>query len=334
MLKVMICDDSAFMRKIFSDTVESDSELTVIDTAYNGQNLLDKLDKNKADILMLDIEMPVLNGLETLKIVKEKYSDLPVIMVSALDNSNTVFKALDMGAFDFIPKPGGSISLNIDSIKEELISKLKAAHQSKKEKVTKPVQINKQIKEFPIIAIGTSSGGPRALTTLLSGIPDNFPAAFVIVQHMPAGFTKTLAERLNTVSGLSIKEAEKGDKLEKGKGLLAPGDYHLEINQKGKVELNQNDKEHGVRPSVDYMMKSLARNFNAERITACILTGMGRDGAAGMEELTTGGAYGIIEAKESALVYGMPSAAAAKGAYDEILNINDIAARLIEIVEG
>ncbi|KXS48327.1 two-component system, chemotaxis family, response regulator CheB [Halanaerobium congolense] len=334
MLKVMICDDSAFMRKIFSDTVESDSELTVIDTAYNGQNLLDKLEKNKADLLMLDIEMPVLNGLETLKIVKEKYSDLPVIMVSALDNSETVFKALDLGAFDFIPKPGGSISLNIDSIKEELISKLKAAHQSKKERVTKPVQITKQIKEFPIVAIGTSSGGPRALTTLLSDIPDNFPAAFVIVQHMPAGFTKTLAERLNTVSGLNIKEAETGDKLEKGKGLLAPGDYHLEINHKGKVELNQKPKEHGVRPSVDYMLKSLARNFNKKRITACILTGMGRDGAAGMKELITGGAYGIIEAKESALVYGMPSAAAAKGAYDEILNINDIAARLIEIVEG
>jgi two-component system chemotaxis response regulator CheB len=148
MLKVMICDDSAFMRKIFSDTVEADSELTVVDTAYNGQNLLDKLEKQNTDLLMLDIEMPILNGLETLKIVKEKYSEIPVIMVSALDNSETVFKALDIGAFDFIPKPGGSISLNIDSIKEELVTKLKAAHQSKKERVTKPVKIRKRIKLF------------------------------------------------------------------------------------------------------------------------------------------------------------------------------------------
>ena len=334
MLKVMICDDSAFMRKIFSDTIEADSELTVIDTAYNGQNLLDKLKKEKPDLLMLDIEMPVLNGLQTLKIVKEKYSEIPVIMVSALDNSETVFKALDIGAFDFIPKPGGSISLNIDSIKEELISKLKAAHQSKKERVIKPVKIRKRFTDFPIVAIGTSSGGPRALSTLLSGIPKNFPAAFVIVQHMPAGFTKTLADRLNNVSGLTIKEAAAGDKLQKGHALLAPGDYHLEINNIGRVKLNKNPKEHGVRPSVDYMLKSLAKNFNAKRITAVILTGMGRDGAVGMEALTNDGAYGIIEAKESALVYGMPSAAAAKGAYDEILNINEIAKRLIEIVEG
>ncbi|MGM0500577.1 MAG: protein-glutamate methylesterase/protein-glutamine glutaminase [Bacillota bacterium] len=334
MLKVMICDDSAFMRKIFSDTVEADSELTVMDTAYNGQNLLDKLINQKPDLLMLDIEMPVLNGLQTLKIVKEKYSELPVIMVSALDNSETVFKALDIGAFDFIPKPGGSISLNIDSIKEELITKLKAAHQSTKERVVKPVKIRKKLKEFPIVAIGTSSGGPRALSTLLSGIPKNFPAAFVIVQHMPAGFTKTLADRLNSLSGLTIKEAAAGDKLKKGHALLAPGDYHLEINNIGRVKLNQNPKEHGVRPSVDYMMKSLAKNFNGERITAVILTGMGHDGALGMEALTNDGAYGIIEAKESALVYGMPSSTAAKGAYDEILNINEIAKRLIEIVEG
>lgn len=333
MLKVMICDDSAFMRKIFSDTIKADSELTVLDTAYNGQNALDKLKKEMADLLMLDIEMPVLNGLETLKIVKEKYPELPVIMVSALDNSETVFKALEIGAFDFIPKPDGSISLNIDSIKEELVSKLKAAYRCRKNKTTKPVRINRRSKSFPIVAIGTSSGGPRALTTLLSGIPKDFPAAFVIVQHMPAGFTKTLAERLDRVSGLDFKEAEVGDKLEKGKGFLAPGDYHLEIDQNARVQLNQKPKEYGVRPAVDYMFKSLAKNFNAERITAVILTGMGKDGAVGMKKLTDKGAYGIIEAKESALVYGMPSAAAAKGAYDEILNIDKIAARLIEIME-
>jgi two-component system chemotaxis response regulator CheB len=151
---------------------------------------------------------------------------------------------------------------------------------------------------------------------------------------MPAGFTKTLADRLDTLSGLNVKEAEAGDKLKRGHALLAPGDYHLEIDERGRVKLNQKPKEHGVRPSVDYMLKSLAQNYNGERITALILTGMGRDGAEGMAELKNNGAYGIIEAKESALVYGMPSATAAKGAYDEILNINDIAARLIEIVEG
>lgn len=336
MLKVLICDDSAFMRKIFSDTIAKDPELKVAGTAYNGKDALRKLQKLNVDLLMLDVEMPKLNGLETLEIVKEKYPDIPVLMVSALDNRETVFRALELGAFDFIPKPSGSISLNIDSIKEDLILKLKAAAESdSKYRSKKPKKVHvKQKKGFPIVAVGSSSGGPRALNTLFEAIPENSPAAFVIVQHMPAGFTETLAQRLNNISGLKIKEAEDGDQLKPGSGLLAPGDFHLEIDAQGRVKLNKKDKLHGVRPCVDYMMESIAENFNGKRLLGVILTGMGHDGAEGMSAIVNNGGYGIIESKETALVYGMPSATAKAGAYHEIKKIDEIGARITELVEG
>ena len=336
MIKVLICDDSAFMRKIFSDTIEKDSELEVAATAYNGQDALRKLKKINVDLLMLDVEMPKLNGLETLEIVKDKYPEIPVIMVSALDNRETVFRALELGAFDFVPKPSGSISLNIDSIKEELLMKLKAAAGSssnfKKRKVKK--RVIKNSSSFPIVAVGASSGGPRALNKLFSDIGENSPAAFVIVQHMPAGFTETLAERLNNVSGLKIKEAEAGDRLKPGRGLLAPGDFHLEIDAQGKVKLDKRERLHGVRPCVDYMMQSIAQNFDGDRLLGVILTGMGHDGAEGMTEIVNKGGYGIIESKETALVYGMPSSAVKAGAYHEIKKIDEIGRRITEIVEG
>lgn len=336
MLKVLICDDSAFMRKIFSDTIEKDPDLKVAATAYNGEDALRKLEKMDVDLLMLDIEMPKLNGLETLEIVKKDYPEIPVIMVSALDNKQTVFRALELGAFDFIAKPSGSISLNIDSIKEELVLKIKAAVESKANFKTKRIK-KKRIStsnSFPIVAIGSSSGGPRALNTLFESIDKKLDAAFIIVQHMPAGFTETLAERLNNVSGLSIKEAQAGDQLKPGHGLLAPGDFHMEIDAQGKVSLNKKDRLHGVRPCVDYMMTSLAENFAGDRLLGVVLTGMGRDGGQGMADLVNKGGYGIIESKETALVYGMPSAVAKLGAYHEIKRIDEIGKRIIEITEG
>ena len=292
--------------------------------------------KIDVDLLMLDVEMPKLNGLETLEIVKDKYPEIPVIMVSALDNRETVFRALELGAFDFIPKPSGSISLNIDSIKEELLRKLKAAADSNgrlKNRKHRKKSIKKS-SDFPIVAVGSSSGGPRALNKLFADIGENSAAAFVIVQHMPAGFTETLAERLNNISGLEIKEAAEGDRLQPGHGLLAPGDYHLEIDEQGRVRLNQKERLHGVRPCVDYMMKSLADHFSGERLLGVILTGMGHDGAEGMSAIVNNGGYGIIESKETALVYGMPSAAAKADAYHEIKRIDEIGSRITEIVEG
>lgn len=192
----------------------------------------------------------------------------------------------------------------------------------------------KKTSDFPIIAIGTSSGGPKALNKILEKISTGFPAAFLIVQHMPAGFTKTLAERLDNISGLKVKEAEEGDKLKAGHAFLAPGDFHLEVDKENKIRLNKKARLHGVRPCVDYMMQSLVEHYNAKRLIGVILTGMGHDGADGMTAIINKGGYGIVESKKTALVYGMPSAAIKAGAYHEIKNIEEIANKIIEMVEG
>ncbi|MFW5972213.1 MAG: protein-glutamate methylesterase/protein-glutamine glutaminase [Bacillota bacterium] len=342
MIKVMVVDDSSFMRQIFKKTIEKEANLKVIVTARNGLDALEKLENYKPDVITLDIEMPKLNGLETLKEIMKSEKPIPTIMVSAIDDRETVMKALDIGAFDFIPKPSGSISLNIDDISNNLILKINAASETKKIYLNnniKPIspykdKISKKSTQskYPIVAIGTSSGGPKALKAILPVFPANFPAAMLIVQHMPAGFTASFANRLNQSSSIKVKEAVHGDKMSPGLALLAPGDFHMEVDSKGEVNLNQSPKKWSVRPCVDYMLKTVANNFT-DRVIGVILTGMGNDGADGMEVVKNNGGYGIIEDRSTALVYGMPGATIAKEAYDEVIPLHQIPFRIIEIIE-
>ena len=346
MIKVMIVDDSAFMRKLFKDSIEKDIKLNVIETARNGKDALKKIKDNKPDVITLDIEMPIKDGLTTLKEINKNYPEIPVIMVSALDNRDTVMKALEIGAFDFIPKPSGSISLNIDDIIDELQEKIKVsinAENNQKNSSIADFKLKKSIKNkientsftdtnFPIIAIGSSSGGPKALKDVLTAFPADFPGAIAIVQHMPAGFTTSLAKRLNQQSNLHVKEAKHGDKLKPGHVLIAPGDYHLSFNSEGEAELDQRPKNWGVRPCADYMLKSLASNYQ-KRIIGVILTGMGHDGGEGMTDIKKHGGYGIVEAKSTALVYGMPGTTIKAGAYDKILPRYEIPAHIIKLID-
>lgn len=347
MIKVLVIDDSAFMRRLFTKTINNDSELKVIDTARNGKKGLAKINKLNPDVITLDVEMPVKNGIETLQEIVKMDKPPQVIMVSAVDNRETVLTALDLGAFDFIPKPSGSISLNIDDIKESLIQKLKTAADNKNNKIKdkddiqnpKPVTYKKSKRkskknknDFPIIAVGSSSGGPKALKKFITAFPDNFPGAIIIVQHMPAGFTKSLADRLDQESKLNVKEAEENDTLKPGLTLIAPGGKHLEFDKNGKITLNKKDTKWGVRPCVDYMMETLAPIYQ-DNIIGVILTGMGHDGAEGMESIKKYNGYGIVEDKSTALVYGMPSSTIKKGAYDEILPLNEIPAQITDIIE-
>lgn len=345
MIKVLVVDDSAFMRKLFSETINSEPDLQVIDTARHGTQALKKIEELNPDIITLDIEMPKLDGLETLKILQEKYPCLPVLMVSALDNRDTVMKALDIGAFDFIPKPSGSISLEIDDIERDLIEKIKAGAESsplegRREcqqvniKTSPPEKISRekwQKNEFPVIAMGASSGGPRAIKEILGALPANLPAGIAIVQHMPAGFTTSLAERLDKETNLNVKEAENGDKLKPDSALLAPGDYHMTFTAEG-VNLDKGPKRWGVRPCVDHMMASMAPIYK-DRIIGVILTGMGSDGGEGMKAIKKHEGYGIVEAESSALVYGMPRTVIKTGAYDEILPRSKIPQTLVKLIE-
>ncbi len=346
MIKVLVIDDSAFMRKLFTNTINKDSELEVIDTARNGKKGLEKIKELKPDVVTLDVEMPVKNGLETLKEIMNMKETVPVIMVSALDNRDTVMNALDLGAFDFIPKPSGSISLNIDDITDDLLQKLKIAVNSKdqlknnketkiktiKKAFKKKNKIKKSKENFPVIAVACSSGGPKALKKFIAAFPKNFPAAMVIVQHMPAGFTESLANRLDEKSNLNVKEAKEGDQVKIDQVLIAPGGKHLEVNNRGKVTLNKKDPKWGVRPSADYMMTTIAQLYKKD-VIGVVLTGMGHDGAEGMEKIKENNGYGIVEDRSTALVYGMPSSTIKKGAYDEILPLNKIPQRLIELIE-
>jgi len=338
MIKVMVIDDSAFMRQIFKKTINRDPERKVISTAYNGEKGLELIQKLKPDVVTLDIEMPKKNGLDTLKEIIKMDDPVPVIMVSALDNDETVMKALEIGAFDFIPKPSGTISLNIDDIINELLLKLKSAVKSKKPEKINIIRPNtsklknKKIFNFPVLGIGSSSGGPKALKEIITVLPKDFPAAIVIVQHMPPGFTASLAKRLNQESNIKVKEAEEGDIVQPGLALIAPGDYHLEITENEKVSLNQKPQKWGVRPCVDYMLESIASIYKKRNI-GLILTGMGHDGAIGMKKIKKNNGYGIVEDRSTALVYGMPSATIKENAYDEIVPLTQIPNRLIRVIE-
>lgn len=343
-IRVLIADDSAFMRRIISDLIDSDPELTVIDTARNGEDALKLIDRLNPDVITLDLEMPKLNGLETLKKIMST-SPKPVVMISHLtqEGAKTTLECLDAGAMDFIPKPSGSISLDFAKVAEDLTEKIKMAYNNfKPKKVRRSSRIKRKKRRIPktsfstcckemVVALGTSSGGPRALKEVIPLLPENFPAGMIIVQHMPPGFTKSLADRLNMESKIRVKEAEEGDKIEPGLALLAPGDYHLEIKDGGIVTLNKKPTLWGVRPCVDYMMETLAPLYQ-DRVIGVIMTGMGRDGANGMADIKKYGGQTIVQDEESCLVYGMPRAVVERDLADHILPLERIPRKIVQLL--
>lgn len=347
MIKVLVVDDSALIRRILTDILNSDKAINVIGTARNGKEALEKIDSLKPDLVTLDIEMPIMDGITALKHIVAKHK-LPVIMISTLsqEGAEMTLKALDEGAVDFLAKPTNVFRLNQKEIIDEIIEKVKAGSRLKpsiQKSIKTPISRNKartidiasSDKFKTIIAIGTSTGGPRALQNVMSSIPGNINASIVIVQHMPAKFTKSLADRLDTISDLKIKEAEDGDVLKKGWAYIAPGDYHMEIkdiNNKLTVRLNQSPKVMGLRPTVDILFESIASISNYSKI-AVILTGMGSDGAKGIIEMKKNNSYTIAQDESSSVVYGMPRAAIETGFIDEVLTLDRIPTKIIKKLE-
>lgn len=335
------------MRKMITDLLEEDKRIQVIATARNGQDALEKIKQFNPDVVTLDVEMPVMNGLDALKTIME-ITPKPVIMVSSTTKEgaeNTVL-AMSYGAIDFIAKPSGAISLDLHKVQGELIEKVilaasvkltKLLPTEKKEKVVtieqKPLERKhqKRLSDKKIVAIGTSTGGPKALQQVLTKLPENFNAPILIVQHMPAGFTKSLAARLDSLSKVTVKEAEDGEVVKKGVAYIAPGGYHLKVRIVGTtlaIQLDQSPPENGHRPSVDTMLTSLATISNYSIITV-IMTGMGSDGSKGLVKLkNTGDVVAIAEAEESSVVFGMPRAAIKTNKIDEVVHLNDIAASI------
>ncbi len=350
-IRVLVVDDSFFMRKLISDMIKEDKEIQVLDTAKDGLEAIDKIRKLQPDVVTLDIEMPKLNGLETLKIIMEE-NPLPVIMLSSLTyaGAEATIESLSCGAFDFIQKPSGSISLDISKVKEDLIDKIKIAYQNKP-KISRIKKINKETKQFhempitnqkssnilSLVAIGSSTGGPKALQNLLPLFSKNFPLPILIVQHMPAHFTKSLANRLNNLSEITVVEAEQNQLLLPSYAYIAPGDWHMKIkkdsNNRLFIDLSKEDTVNGVRPAVDILFNSLAE-LNNITLYLTILTGMGADGTKGLINIKNKikNVIAFAEAEESCVVFGMPKSAILTGKIDKIVPITEMANAIMQSV--
>lgn len=348
--RVLIVDDSAFMRKVLSDIVNSDPGLVVADTAKNGQEALQKVQQLKPDVMTLDVEMPVMDGLSALEAVMRD-SPLPVIMLSSLtkEGADATLKALELGAVDFITKPSSIFQINTQDMQQELLNKLKmasrvsvrarSAPRRDRIPIARPMPTAaerpapaKDVRMKKIIAIGTSTGGPKALQDVIPHLPANLPASVVVVQHMPPGFTKSLAERMDSISQMRVKEAENNDLLVPGWVYIAPGDFHLRVVKDGhgyRIRLGDDGLVSGHRPSVDAMMESLAE-LRISDVVGVIMTGMGSDGAKGLKLLKEHRNFVLAQDEESCVVFGMPKSAIKLEAVDKIVSLDALADEIIK----
>lgn len=344
-IKVVIVDDSPFMRKILGDILNSDHHIQVVGDAKNGREAIEVIKNLKPDVVTLDIEMPIMNGIDALKIIMET-NPMPVVMLSGLTytGAESTMVALELGAIDFIQKPSSIFQVNADNLKKEIVEKVKAAHKAKvfynnnkadetgtiKNIVEKQSNIKANAPIKNIVAIGTSTGGPRALQHIIPLIPKNFPGSFLIVQHMPPGFTKSLADRLNSISPVTVKEAEEGELIYPGYVYIAPGSHHLEVTADNKnnlyVHLSEKQPVSGHRPSADVLFQSLSNlRENKSQMIGVIMTGMGSDGTKGLIELKQKtSAHIIAQKEESCVVYGMPKSAVKAGVVDELVSLEKI----------
>ncbi|MBB5354865.1 two-component system chemotaxis response regulator CheB [Anoxybacillus mongoliensis] len=348
--KVLVVDDSAFMRKLISDFLSEHPRLHVVGTARDGQEALQKIEQLHPDVVTLDVEMPVMNGLETLKHIMQN-RPLPVIMISSTttEGAENTILALQYGAVDFIAKPSGAISLDLYKIKDKMIEKVLLASEANlrtvktKQKMSmlpqkqySKIEVSNASGKRKIIAIGTSTGGPRALQHVLTKFPATIDAPILVVQHMPKGFTKSLATRLDSLCHIRVKEAEDGEIIQKGTAYIAPGGKHLHVKRVGMslaIHLDEAAPRNGHRPSVDVMFESLSALTDYEKI-AVIMTGMGSDGTAGLKQLKSSGkTFVIAESAESSVVFGMPKSAIAANVVDEIVHVDDIAEAVMKHVQ-
>jgi len=340
-VRIMVVDDSAFMRFTITQQLNKDPELQVIGAASNGNEALRLIPQLQPDVITLDVEMPHLDGLSTLREIMRTFPR-PVIMFSSLTKAGTseTIQALMLGAVDFVAKPDSR--LDIHAVTDDITAKIKLAARAKvKPAAVHPLVsahpestscaekiVRTYLKSTPVILIGSSTGGPGALSEIIPALPSDLPAPVVIVQHMPAGFTRSLSERLNSISPLKVKEAEPGDQLLIGQVLVAPGGFHMTLDTEERITLNQKPAVHGVRPAIDVTLNSLIQRFG-RNVIGVILTGMGSDGTLGTSILHSAGGYVIAEHESTCVVWGMPRSVVEAGAASVILPRPQIA-RAIE----
>ncbi len=357
-IKVLVVDDSALVRKITTDILESDPDITVVGTANNGQTAIYRNKQLDPDVITMDIEMPILDGLSALREIIYT-NPKPIIMMSVLTQhgAEATFQALEYGAVDFIPKPSSMLNLTVDEIGELLIAKVKNAYKSKvkplkrlsgepplEEKLSPGRRVRIPVTPPPekvttdkktssrLIGIGTSTGGPSALINIFRSFPKDFPSSILVVQHMPEGFTRAFSERLDTISELKVKEAEEGDEVKPGWAYIAPGHSHMAVDissRSNRLRVYPGEKVRGHRPSIDVLFHSMADRFGENNI-GVIMTGMGRDGADGILRIRDRGGYTIAQNEETSVVFGMNRVAVQNGAIVDVLPLSDIAKKIVE----
>ena len=378
-VRVIVVDDSAFMRKAISDMIESCADFEVIAKFRDGRELVEKVDKFNPDLITLDVHMRDLDGLATLKELKRMGKNYPIIMLSSAttEGSELTLECLDNGAITFITKPSGSISLDIDKVKERLIDEIKGitsnirvnkssnihmrqitsnkeleienkindrrvnTHFSQRKEINNsekpsPMINNKVIpknKKIDAVVIGASTGGPKALQQVLTKLPANLNVPVFVVQHMPEGFTKVFAERLNKVCNLNVTEAEDGMSINRNTIYIAKGGSHMIIDSSIRVSLNKEPSIWGVRPAVDKLFESASKVYGGNLLSV-VLTGMGKDGAEGSKRIKDCGGITISEDKSTCTIYGMPKAAYETGKIDLVLPLDQICNKITEIVKG
>jgi two-component system, chemotaxis family, protein-glutamate methylesterase/glutaminase len=347
-IRVLVVDDSAVVRKVMCDGLAPDAALTVVGTAANGRIALAKIPLLHPDIVTLDVEMPEMDGIEALTEIRKLYPKLPVIMFSTVTERGAAITldALALGASDYVTKPSntGSLEATLRRLRAELIPKIKALCAARRSLPAAPSsaaatassaraaskQTAREFGRVDVLAIGTSTGGPNALADLLPAIPANFPVPIVIVQHMPALFTRLLAGRLNQKSGLNVREGVGGEVLKPGDAWIAPGDFHMTVEKKGAtvvLVLNQSAPESYCRPAVDPMFRSVANAFGASAL-AVVLTGMGSDGTSGAQLIHEKGGQVLVQDQASSIVWGMPGQVAAAGLADGTFALKSMAAEI------
>lgn len=375
-VRIIVVDDSAFMRKAISDMIESDTHFEVIAKFRDGRELVEKVDQFKPDLITLDVHMRDLDGLATLKELKRQGKNYPIIMLSSAttEGSEVTLECLDNGAITFITKPSGSISLDIDKVKERLLKEIKCItsniqvnkhntwsksvgshtrlkRNSEVKEISNRATFNEKIetknedriytdnktipknKRIDAVVIGASTGGPKALQEVLTKLPANLNVPVFVVQHMPEGFTKVFAERLNKSCNMEVVEAADGMIINRNTIYIAKGGSHMTLGSSSRISLNKEPSIWGVRPAVDKLFDSAVEIYGGNLLSV-ILTGMGRDGAEGTKRIKDCGGITISEDKSTCTIYGMPKAAYETGKVDLVLPLDQVCNKITQIVKG
>lgn len=343
-IRVLVVDDSAFMRRYISDIINQEPDMEVIDTAAEGDSAIEKVKSLKPDVVTLDVEMPGKNGLEVLREIK-MISQSEVIMLSGLtkEGSAVTIEALGIGAFDFVEKPGRASLSEMQGMKRNLVDKIRYAWRAKGKKLKISVSATEKAppKKSPsqitltsrieAVVLGASTGGPKVLYDVITGFPKDLDVPVFVVQHMPAGFTKAFADRLDKNSSLRVVEAQNEEIIKPGFVYVAPGGYHMTVNS-GKIVLDTSPPIHGVRPAVDKLFISAAEIYKS-KLVCCVFTGMGRDGAEGLRIIKSKGGITIAQDEATSVIYGMPKAAYETGCVDFVLPDYEIAEMIVKLVK-